>query len=159
MKLQNKIKNNTIIYPLKSIDKSTTIQELLNCLLEENFLTSTTKLFSFIEDHTKIMNPAVGRGIAFHHSSSIEVEDVVAVFGISPSGIDYKSPDQQKVHFVLLVLDPIDNPTIHRKFIHRFQKFINDLNIKTKLLECESNEQIMKLVCDWEEEYLLNEEI
>ena len=159
MKLQNKIKNNTIIYPLESTDKSTTIQELLNCLLEENFLTSTTKLFSFIEDHTKIMNPAVGRGIAFHHSSSIEVEDVVAVFGISPSGIDYKSPDQQKVHFVLLVLDPIDNPTVHRKFIHRFQKFINDLNIKTKLLECESNEQVMKLVYDWEEEYLLNEEI
>ena len=159
MKLQNKIKNNTIIYPLKSIDKSTTIQELLNCLLEENFLTATTKLFSFIEDHTKIMNPAVGRGIAFHHSSSIEVEDVVAVFGISPSGIDYKSPDQQKVHFVLLVLDPIDNPTVHRKFIHRFQKFINDLNIKTKLLECESNEQVMKLVYDWEEQYLLNEEI
>ncbi len=159
MKLQNKIKNNTIIYPLESIDKSTTIQELLNCLLEENFLTATTKLFSFIEDHAKIMNPAVGRGIAFHHSSSIEVEDVVAVFGISPSGIDYKSPDQQKVHFVLLVLDPIDNPTVHRKFIHRFQKFINDLNIKTKLLECESNEQVMKLVYDWEEQYLLNEEI
>ena len=28
----------------------------MNCLLEENFLTDTTKLFSFIEDHTKIMN-------------------------------------------------------------------------------------------------------
>ena len=159
MKLQDKIKNNTIIYPIKSTDKSTAIQELLNCLLEENFLTSTTKLFSFIEDHTKIMNPAVGRGIAYHHSSSIEVEDMVAVFGVSQSGIDYKSPDQQKVHFILLVLDPIDNPIIHRKFIHRFQKFINDLNIKTKLLECNSSQQIMKLVYDWEEEYLLNEEI
>tara|TARA_B100001996_G_C18310096_1_gene458249 strand:- start:58 stop:537 length:480 start_codon:yes stop_codon:yes gene_type:complete len=159
MKLQDKIKNNTIIYPLESIDKSTTIQELLNCLLKEQFLTATTKLFSFIENHGKIMNPAVGRGIAFHHSSSIEVEDVVAVFGISPFGIDYKSPDQQKVHFVLLVLDPIDKPTVHRKLIHRFQKFINDLNIKTKLLECESNEQVMKLVFDWEEKYLLNEEI
>ena len=159
MKLKDKIKNNTIIYPIESIDNSTVIQELLNRLLEENFLTATTKLFSFIEDHAKIMNPAVGRGIAFHHSSSIEVDEMVAVFGISKSGIDYKSPDQQKVHFILLVLDSENNPTMHRKFIHRFQKFINDLNVKTKLLECISTEQIIKLIYDWEEQYLLNEEI
>ena len=159
MKLQDKIKKNTIILPIQSKDKSTTIQELLNKLLEQNFLTATVKLFTFIQEHDKIMNPAVGRGIAFHHSSSIEVDEMTAVFGISNSGIDYKSPDQQKVHFILLILDPIDKPTLHRKFIHRFQKFINDCNIKTKLLDCLSVEQIIQLICDWEEKYLLSEEI
>ena len=159
MKLQDKIKNNTIIYPIKSNDKSTTIQELLNKLLEEQFLTATTKLFSFIKDHDKIMNPAVGRGIAFHHSSSIEVGEMVAVLGISNCGINYRSPDQQKVHFILLILDPVDEPTLHRKFIHRFQKFINDYNMKTQLLECNSKEQIAQLMYSWEEKYLLSEEI
>jgi len=159
MKLQDKIKKNTIILPIQSKDKSTTIQELLNKLLEQNFLTATVKLFTFIQEHDKIMNPAVGRGIAFHHSSSIEVDEMTAVFGISNSGIDYKSPDQQKVHFILLILDPIDKPTLHRKFIHRFQKFINDCNIKTKLLDCLSVEQIIQLICDWEKKYLLSEEI
>jgi len=159
MKLKDKIKYNTIIYPIQSNDKSATIQELLNKLLQENFLTATTKLFSFIEDHDKIMNPAVGRGIAFHHSSSVEVDEMIAVLGISNSGVDYQSPDQQKVHFILLILDPINEPTLHRKFIHRFQKFINDYNIKTQLLECSSIEQIVKLMYDWEEKYLLSEEI
>ena len=159
MKLQDKIKNNTIIYPIKSKDKSTTIKELLNKLLEEQFLTATTKLFSFIKDHDKIMNPAVGRGIAFHHSSSIEVNEMVAVLGISNCGINYRSPDQQKVHFILLVLDPVNEPTLHRKFIHRFQKFINDYNMKTQLLECNSKEQIAQLMYSWEEKYLLSEEI
>ena len=159
MKLKDKIKYNTIIYPIQSNDKSTTIQELLNKLLQENFLTATTKLFSFIEDHDKIMNPAVGRGIAFHHSSSVEVDEMIAFLGISNSGVDYQSPDQQKVHFILLILDPITEPTLHRKFIHRFQKFINDYNIKTQLLECSSIEQIVKLMYDWEEKYLLSEEI
>ena len=159
MKLQDKIKNNTIIYPIKANDKSTTIQELLNKLLEEQFLTATTKLFSFIKDHDKIMNPAVGRGIAFHHSSSIEVDKMVAVLGISDKGIDYESPDQQRVHFILLILDPINEPTLHRKFIHRFQKFINDLNIKTRLLECQSIDEILILMDKWEQKYLLSEEI
>ena len=159
MKLKDKINNNNIIYPIESNDKATTIQELLNQLLDQQFLTATTKLFTFIKNHDKIMNPAVGRGIAFHHSSSIEVDDMVAVFGISNKGIDYGSPDQQKVHFILLILDPVNEPTLHRKFIHRFQKFINDCDIKTKLLECSSSEQIVNLIYDWEEKYLLSEEI
>jgi len=159
MKLQDKIKNNTIIYPIQSNDKATTIQELLNKLLEQQFLTATTKLFTFIKDHDKIMNPAVGRGIAFHHSSSIEVDEMIAVLGISNIGIDYQSPDQQKVHFILLILDPVNEPTLHRKLIHRFQKFINSCNIKTQLLECSSSEQIVQLMYDWEKKYLLSEEI
>lgn len=159
MKLQDKIKNNTIIYPIQSNDKATTIQELLNKLLEQQFLTATTKLFTFIKDHDKIMNPAVGRGIAFHHSSSIEVDEMIAVLGISNIGIDYQSPDQQKVHFILLILDPVNEPTLHRKLIHRFQKFINSCNIKTQLLECSSAEQIVQLMYDWEKKYLLSEEI
>ena len=105
------------------------------------------------------MNPAVGRGIAFHHSSSIEVDEMIAVLGISNIGIDYQSPDQQKVHFILLILDPVNEPTLHRKLIHRFQKFINSCNIKTQLLECSSAEQIVQLMYDWEENYLLSEEI
>ena len=159
MKLTDKITNDTIIYPIESIDKPTAIQELLNKLLKEKFLTDTTKLFSFIDEHDKIMNPAVGRGIAFHHSSSIEVNEMVAVLGISNCGINYMSPDQQKVHFILLILDPVNEPTLHRKFIHRFQKFINDHNMKTQLLECNSKEQIEQLMYSWEKKYLLNEEI
>jgi len=159
MKLIDKINNDTIIFPLKSKDKSTTIQELLNKLLDKNFLTSTTKLFSFIENHDKIMNPAVGRGIAFHHSSSIEVDDMVAVLGVSVDGIDYKSPDEQKVHFILLILDPINNPNLHRKFISRFQKCINELNMKIKMLDCKSGEDVFHIINTWEEQYLLNENI
>ena len=159
MKLQDKIKDNTIIYPIQSNDKAATIQELLNKLLEQQFLTATTKLFTFIKDHDKIMNPAVGRGIAFHHSSSIEVDEMIAVLGISNIGIDYQSPDQQKVHFILLILDTVDNPLLHRKLIKRFQKFINSINIKTKLLECKSNTEVLNLITNWETDYLSKENI
>tara|TARA_Y100000590_G_scaffold465350_1_gene637402 strand:+ start:923 stop:1396 length:474 start_codon:yes stop_codon:yes gene_type:complete len=157
MKLTDKITEKTIISLIQSEDKSHTIQELLNKLLDLEYLTSTTKLFSFIENHDKIMNPAVGRGIALHHSSSIEVDEMVAVFGISHKGIDYESPDKQRVHFILLILDPIDEPTLHRKFIHKFQKFINDHNIKTQLLDCQFNQDIVMVMSKWEKEYLLNE--
>ena len=159
MKLIDKLTNSTIIFPLVSDNKSAAIQKLLNKLLEQKILTATTKLFSLIKNHDKIINSAVGRGIAFHHSSSIEVDNLIAVLGISINGIDYHSPDKQKVHFILLILDPVNDPTLHRKFIHRFQKFINDLNMKIKILDCESKKEIFNIINNWEKKYLLNENI
>ena len=103
------------------------------------------------------MNPAVGRGIAFHYSSSIEVNEMRAVLGISKAGIDYQSPDQQKVHFIFLILDSINNPSEHRKLITRFQNFINDIDMKTKILSSTSSLEIIKIISDWETNYLFNE--
>ena len=159
MKLIDKIKDNTLIFPINSIEKSTTMQELLNHLLNEGCLTATTKLFSWIKDHDKMIGSAVGRGVAFHHSSSKEVNEMIAVLGISSSGIDYESPDMQKVHFVLLLLDPMNEPNLHRKFIHRFQKFINEGDMKTKILDCESKNEILDLINAWENEYSLDENV
>ena len=157
MKLVDTLKEKTILFPLGAIDKQDSVKFLLNCLLDQNYLTATTKLFSKIDEHDKLMNPAVGRGIAIHYSNSIEVENSIAAFGISIRGIDYSSPDSQKVHFIFLILDSINNPSEHRKLITRFQNFINDIDMKTKILSSTSSLEIMKIISDWETNYLFNE--
>ena len=154
MNLIDKLNKETIIFPLTSSSKPDAVQVLLNQLLNQKILTDTKKLFSLINKHEKIMNPAIGRGIAFHYSSSTEVRELTSILGVSIKGIDYESPDQQKVHFVLLILDTLDNPILHRKLIKRFQKFINSINMKTKILECNSNTDIINLVQNWEKDYL-----
>ena len=159
MKLSDTLSKGTILYPLEAEDKHNSIKFLLNCLLNLNYLTDTTKLFSLIDEHDKLMNPAVGRGIAYHYSNSIEVETPVAAFGISKEGIDYASPDSQKVHFIFLILDSINEPSEHRKLITRFQHFINEPEMKTKILTSPSSSKIMDVILDWEKDYLFNEKI
>ena len=158
MKLSDKLKSENIIFPLHSKDRSSAIQEMLNRLLELNYLTATVKLYSFIDHKDKLINSAVGRGTAYHHSTSIEINEQLAILGFSPEGIDYDSPDGQKVHFILLILDTNDESTLHRKLINRFQHFINDYNYRTKVIECESINNLASLINDWENEYLLNED-
>ena len=102
MQLSHILRKDSIIFPVNSSSKTDVVQELLNLLLNQKYLTGIVKLFSFIDDHDKLMNSATGRGIAFHYSSSIEVKKPVAVFGISKTGINYDAPDGQKVHFIFL---------------------------------------------------------
>ena len=56
-----------------------------------------------------------------------------------------------------MILDSINNPSEHRKLITRFQNFINDIDMKTKILSSTSPLEIMKIISDWETNYLFNE--
>lgn len=158
MKLSNKLKQQNIIFPLQSKDRSSAIQEMLDRLLELNYLTATVKLHSFIDEKDKLINSAVGRGTAYHYSTSIEINEQLAVFGFSPDGINYNSPDGQGVHFILLILDTKEESDLHRKLITRFQHFINDLDYRGKVIDSQSRDELFNLISSWEEQYLLNED-
>ena len=158
MKLSNKLKKQNIIFPLDSKDRSSAIREMLERLLELNYLTATVKLHSFIDGKDKLINAAVGRGTAFHYSTSIEIDEQLAVFGFSPNGINYNSPDGQGVHFILLILDTNEESNLHRKLINRFQHFINDLNYKEKVINCKSVSDLADIIHHWEEKHLFNED-
>ena len=126
MKLSSQLHKTNIIQSLKSTSKSEAIQELLDRLLSLNYLTATVKLYAFIDNDDKLINAAVGRGVAYHSSISIEIDQQLAVLGISQKGIEYDSPDGQRVHIILLILDTENESQLHRKLITRFQHFIND---------------------------------
>ena len=158
MKLSSQLHKKNIIQSLKSTSKSEAIQELLDRLLSLNYLTATVKLYAFIDNNDKLINAAVGRGVAYHSSSSIEIDEQLAVLGISQQGIEYDSPDGQNVHIILLILDTENESQLHRKLITRFQHIINDSNFKSDIIECQSEDEIRELIVNWEEQYLLNEE-
>ena len=159
MKLTDTLTEQTIILPLSASTKLDSVKELLNRLLNEKYLTATTKLFSLIDEHDKLLNSAVGKATAIHYSSSVEINNPVSVFGVSKKGIDYNSPDSQKVHFIFLILDSVNNPVEHRKIITRFQHFINEHDMKSKILSSDSSNDIMEMIVNWEEEYLFNEKV
>ena len=158
MKLSNKLQNKNIIYSLNSDNKSHAIQELLDRLLDLNYLTATIKLHTFIDNKEKLINSAVGRGVAYHYSTSVEINEQLAVLGISHKGINYDSPDGQKVHFILLILDTEAESNLHRKLITRFQHFINSSTLKSQAFDCKSEDDIIDIISNWEQEHLLNEE-
>ena len=54
-------------------------------------------------------------------------------------------------NFILLVLDPESKFNSHRLIINLFQDLIKDTNLKDKLLEANSSDEIFNMICEWEE--------
>ena len=148
MKLSDKINKKTIIYPLNSQVIEDALQELLNHFQNNKYLKETKKLFSYLNsDQFKTM---ARRGVAYHYHTSLEVKETLAVLGISVDGINYQSTDGLPFNFILLILEPMKNPNSHRKFINMFQEFLRTSNIKSELLKAESNNDIEKIISEWE---------
>ena len=151
MKLLDKINNQTIIFPLKSKNKNDVIHELLDHLYKLNYLTSTVKLFSYLNSKDKEFNSASGRGVAYHFNTSVEVDETLAVLGISKDGINYNASDGLLCHFILLIIEPQKSPNKHRKIINLFQDMIKDSNLKSRLLASDSSNDIEIIIKQWEE--------
>jgi PTS system fructose-specific IIC component len=159
MNLRDKLKEETIILPIQSTTQSEAIQELLVHLQNNKILSATTKLVSYIENNEKKSPCAAGRGVAYPHSASIEIDKLTCVLGFSPDGIDFNSPDEQLCHIILLTLSPDEDPCEHRKFITRFRTMIDNPKVRSKLLDANHPNKIINIIHEWEEDDTLTDDL
>ena len=152
MNLRDKLKEDTILFPIHASTMEDAIREQLDHLQNLDILTGTDILFSIIKGHEENLPSAAGRGIVYPHATSKEVDELVCILGISKPGVDFNSPDGQLCHLILLTLSPEDKPSEHRKFITRFRTMFDNPDVRSQLLDTDAIEDIIEIVNKWEEE-------
>ena len=150
MKLSSIFNKDSIIFNLQANSKKDVIEELLGQCIELNYLTSSQKLNSYINENEKKFNSASGRGIAYHYHTSIEVKELVGVLGVSNNGIDYDANDGLLCNYILLILEPKEQPDNHRKVINLFQEMMNEPKIKSEFIQANSKNDIENIILSWE---------
>ena len=159
MNLRDKLKEETIILPIQSTTQSEAIQELLVHLQNNKILSATTKLFSYIDNNERTSPCAAGRGVAYPHSTSIEIDKLTCVLGFSKDGIDFNSPDGQLCHIILLTLSPDEDPCEHRKFITRFRSMIDNPKVRSQLFDANQLDEIINIIQKWEDDDTLTDDL
>ena len=150
MKLCEILNEGSILLPIKSKQQSDVIHELLNHLQKMGHLSATKMLSNSLEAYEKTQPTATGRGVAYPHCTSKEIDELVCVLGISKKGVDYCAPDGQMCHFIVLTLSPLDSPDLHRKFISKFRSMIDHGDIRTNLLDAPNPAAIFSIIDKWE---------
>ena len=150
MKLCEILNEGSILLPVKSTHQNDAIKELLYHLEKMGHISETITLCADIETCEKNQSTATGKGVAYPHCVSKEVDELVCVFGISQKGVDYNAPDGQLCHFIALTLSPFDEPNRHRKFISKFRSMIDHGDIRTQLLDAPNTASIFSTINEWE---------
>jgi len=111
------LKPNQIIFDLKSKEKLSAIEELLDSLVKEKLINNKNLTLTRIIDRENLESTALGHGIAVPHARVDTEKEIAVAVGRSSEGIDFEAPDGLPVNLIILV---VWNPTIPGLFNHLF---------------------------------------
>lgn len=129
--------------------KSKTKDELLNSLLSKvapRIGIPESVLIMEVFTREEQMSTALGQGIAFPHAH-LENLDGCKLFVVKPThGIDWDSPDGERVRLVMLTLSPADNPRAQLKLMQTLSMTLRKPKNLDLLLDGNEANKIYKLL-------------
>ena len=147
MTLSNLLSESQIVPELAAKERWEAIQELVDCLVRAGKVVPADReaVLDSIRQREQTMSTGIGFGIAIPHASSGKVEEVVASFGRSTSGIPFESLDGEPVNFVVLFVVPKDQFQTHLRTLAAIAKFLNDKTVREELSKAQDVSTILQV--------------
>lgn len=147
MKLSSLLSKQQVILQMRSTEHAEAIQELVDHLDENELLKGVDKVEVVAallarEDQT---STGIGSGVAIPHAFSEDIDQVVAVFGRSPEGIDFEALDNAPVKFIVLFIVPKSDYHKHLQTLAAIAKLFNNCEVRKELAAAEKKEDILKI--------------
>src|SRR3954447_9526443 len=147
MSLASLFSSEQIIPEMQATERWPAIVELIDLLVSQARIAPASRdsILAALRQREETMSTGIGFGIAIPHASSERVEEVVAAFGRSMSGIEFDSLDNAPVKFIVLFVVPKDQFQTHLRTLAAIAKFLNDRGTRERLGNATSAEEIHEI--------------
>src|SRR5256714_8803124 len=135
MSLASLLSAEQIIPEMTATERWSAIVELIDLLVGLGKIRPEDResILASLKQREETMSTGIGFGIAIPHCSSERLNDVVAAFGRSSSGIEFDALDNAPVKFVVLFIVPKNQFQTHLRTLASIAKFLNDRGTREKL--------------------------
>src|ERR1044072_3612215 len=125
MSLANLLSVEQIIPEMKATERWAAIVELIDLLVSLGKIKPEDRdpILASLKQREETMSTGIGFGIAIPHCSSDRLEEVVAAFGRSTTGIEFDALDNAPVKFVVLFIVPKNQFQTHLRTLASIAKF------------------------------------
>ena len=150
MTLGNLLSVDQILPEMKATERWSAIVELVDLLVARGKVKEPDRevVLAALRQREETMSTGIGFGIAIPHASSDRVDEVVASFGRSSTGIEFDSLDNAPVRFIVLFVVPKDQFQTHLRTLASIAKFLNDRATRESLANAQSAEEILGIFRD-----------
>jgi len=136
-----------VVTPLSSGGKDHILEQLIQPLKEENLLESPKNYLSMLLKREAMVSTAIGKGLAIPHIRRPEDQKIAAprlILGISPEGLEYDSPDGEKVHLFFLIF--CSSEVVHLRLLSRISTLFKQQDIIDDWLQLKNREEAEALL-------------
>ncbi|MGI8481714.1 MAG: PTS sugar transporter subunit IIA [Chthoniobacterales bacterium] len=150
MSLASLLSAEQIIPEMKATERWAAIVELIDLLVGLGKIKPDDResILASLKQREETMSTGIGFGIAIPHASSDRIEEVVAAFGRSSTGIEFDALDSAPVKFVVLFIVPKNQFQTHLRTLASIAKFLNDRSVRESLAAAPAAESILAIFRD-----------
>jgi fructose-specific phosphotransferase system IIA component len=150
MSLASLLSAEQIIPEMKATERWAAIVELIDLLVSLGKMKAEDRdsILASLKQREETMSTGIGFGIAIPHCSSDRINEVVAAFGRSSSGIDFDALDNAPVKFVVLFVVPKNQFQTHLRTLASIAKFLNDRSVRESLAGAKAADEILSIFRD-----------
>ena len=147
MDLSSLLNVEQIIPQMQSSERWAAIAELVDLLVKVGKVKPDDHetVLGALKQREETMSTGIGFGIAIPHASSDRVNEVVAAFGRSATGIEFDSLDNAPVRFVVLFVVPRDQFQMHLRTLAAIAKLLNDRSVRESLGTAATAQEILAI--------------
>ncbi|WP_025321887.1 PTS sugar transporter subunit IIA [Deferrisoma camini] len=142
-----------ILPHLKARDKEGVLAELVEVLVAEHKVRDGRQAVQVLLDRERLGSTGIGEGIAIPHGKLRDLDELVAVFGRSPEGVEFDSMDGAPVHLFFLLMAPENSASTHLKALARISRLLKDRSFREELLQADSQEELYEIIAREDEKY------
>jgi fructose-specific phosphotransferase system IIA component len=146
MKLSKFCSEDLITFDLKSADKESVLQELVELAAKSNLVKDSEMLLSDVKEREELVTTGVGYGVAFPHTKTRATKGIVIAFGRSPEGIDFDAMDHKPVNLFFLIAAPEDAIGAHLNVMARLSYIMKSEDNRKKMMSVTSPGELLQMI-------------
>jgi len=146
MRLANMLKESFILNDLGATTKEGAIDELLELLKKEDPSVNLEVIKELIIEREEIENTSYGRGFAFPHARTDEVDDMQILLGISKVGLRDRTPDNVPLAVIVLLLTPSNISRLYLQTLSALATFARIEGNLKKLTGARTNVEMVDII-------------
>jgi mannitol/fructose-specific phosphotransferase system IIA component (Ntr-type) len=104
------------------------------------------KVEKAVWDREEALSTGLGNGLALPHARIDGLKEPLAAVGITPTGVDFDSPDGKPANVIFLVLTPTANPDAQLEIFSEIAKLFRDPRMPEQALRAKSFTDFLALI-------------
>jgi len=138
MRLANLLSEDMVTHNLSATTKREAIEELLGMIRKKYPKHNYRSILRSIIEREEIENTSYGKGVAFPHARTDAVSEMYVAVGVSPKGLVDKTPDNEPLRVICLMLTPSNVARLYLQALSAFAAFARNPENLEKVVQASS---------------------
>jgi fructose-specific phosphotransferase system IIA component len=153
MKITDLLSRDAISTDIGSTEKGEVVKELVSLLVSAGEIKKAdmSVVLKKLQEREMLGSTGIGKGVAIPHAKCDKVKKMVAAFGVSKEGVDFRSLDGEKTHIFFLLIAPGETPGPHLKALAKISRLLDDKFVRDRLRSAGTPLEITKIMKEEEQ--------